>query len=143
MNKNVVIFILVVLIFVGGIWGSVADRKKMALKKQLTETVEKMEKLAKQNTMQREQVLGKTAGLKGTLVEKEEQVAKARKELVSLRKELKALESQLSSCNATIQKVTLEKNELANKMLVAKDESEKKRTEEMKQETSHIQLIQR
>ena len=79
MNKNLVIFILVVLIFVGGIWGSVADRKKMALKKQLSETVEQMEKLTKQNTMQREQVLGKTAGLQGTLAEKEEQVAKARK----------------------------------------------------------------
>jgi len=136
MNKNLVIFILVGLIFVGGIWGSLADRKKMALKKQLSETVEQMEKLTKQNTLQREQVLGKTAGLQGTLAEKEEQVAKARKELVSLRKELKALESQLSSCNASIQQVTQEKNELASKMLIARDEAGKKTAEEAKQKTS-------
>ena len=134
MNKNIVIFILVVLIFIGGIWGSVADRKKMALKKQLSETVEQMEKLTKQNAMQREQVLGKTAGLQGTLAEKEEQVAKARKELVSLRKELKALESQLSSCNVTIQQITQEKNELASKMMVAKNEDVKKTADDAKQE---------
>ncbi|HER63605.1 MAG TPA: hypothetical protein ENO11_06480, partial [Desulfobacteraceae bacterium] len=105
MNKSRAIFILVVLVVVSGIWGSLADRKRIVLEKKLKETVEQMQKLTEQNTRQREQVLGKTAGLQETLAEKEEQLGKARKELVSLRKEIKVLESQISACNATIQKL--------------------------------------
>lgn len=136
MNKNVVIFILVVLIFIGGIWGSLADRKKNDLRKKLSETYEQMEKLSQQNTMQREQVLGKTAGLQGTLADKEKQLGKARKELVSLRKKLKALESQLSSCDAIILKVSQEKKELESKMLAAQDKIIDKTAEKIEQKIS-------
>ncbi len=119
MNKNRAIFILVVLIFIGGIWGSLADRKKIALEKELNDTVSQMQELTEQSSIQREQVLGKTAGLQEMLVEKEEQLGKARKELVSLRKESQALESQLSGCNVTIQKLSKEKAVLENEMRTA------------------------
>jgi chromosome segregation ATPase len=119
MNKNRAIFILVVLIFIGGIWGSLADRKKIALEKQLNETVGQMQKLTEQSSRQREQVLGKTAGLQETLAKNEEQLGKARKELVSLRKESQALESKLSGCNVTIQKIRQEKEALVNEMRAA------------------------
>ena len=115
MNKNRAIFILVVLIFIGGIWGSLADRKRIVLEKKLNETVEQLQKLTEQSSRQREQVLGKTAGIQETLAGKEEQLSKARKELVSLRKETQALESQLSGCNTTIQKLTQEKEACENK----------------------------
>lgn len=141
MNKNVAIFILVVLIFIAGIWGSLADRKKMVLTKQLNETTAQMEKLTKQNTIQREQVLGKTAGLQETLAEKEEQLVKARKELVSLRKELKALESQLSSCNATIQKISQEKNELESRMLALQGKGPGKSAHPQQQTDPDNQMI--
>lgn len=113
MNKNVAIFILVVLIFIGGVWGSLADRKRIGLEKKLKETVEQMQKMTDQSTKQREHVLGKTAGLQETLVEKEEQLNKARKELVTLRKEIKTLEAELSGCNANLQKLIQEKEALA------------------------------
>ncbi|MCL7488352.1 MAG: hypothetical protein M8357_09300 [Desulfobulbaceae bacterium] len=112
MNKNKAIFILVVLLIIGGIWGSLADRKKIVLEKKLQETVEQMQKLTDQNSRQREQVLGKTAELQETLAAREVQLDKARKELVSLRKEIKVLESQLSACNAAIQKLTEERDAL-------------------------------
>lgn len=116
MNKNVVIFILVVLIFIGGIWGSLADRKRIALEKKLKSTVEQMEKVTRQTSQQREHVLGKTADLQQTLADKEEQLGKARKELVSLRKEIKAVEAQLSGCNADVQRLTQEKEALSGQL---------------------------
>ena len=69
-------------------------------------------------------MLSKTAGLQEALVEKEEQLGKARKELVSLRKEGQALESQLSACNATIQKISQEKAVLENNMGSAQGKGE-------------------
>lgn len=114
MNKNVAIFILVVLIFIGGIWGSLADGKRKDLEKKLQETLVQLQKVTAQSTKQQKHVLGKTAGLQKTLAEKEEQVNKARKELVSLRKEIKALESQLSGCTADLQNLTQEHQALVN-----------------------------
>jgi len=116
MNKNSTIFILVVLIFVAGIWGSLADRKRIVLEKKLNDTAGQLQKLFEQSSKQRDLVLEKTAGLQETLAEKEEQLGKARKELVSLRKESQALESQLSACNATIQKISQEKNALEKEL---------------------------
>lgn len=109
MNKNVVIFVLVVLTLVGSIWGSVANRKKINMEQKLNETVASMKKMAEQTSKEREQVLGKTAGLQENLVERDEQLAKARKELVSLRKETQGLEAKLSGCNASIAELKRDK----------------------------------
>ncbi len=105
MNKNLVIFALVVLTIVGSIWGSVANKKKMSLEQQLTETVTKLQKLRQHNSREREQILGKTASLQEVLHDKESQLLDGRKELVALRKANKALESKLSGCTATVQRL--------------------------------------
>ncbi|MDW7772579.1 MAG: hypothetical protein SCH71_06775 [Desulfobulbaceae bacterium] len=110
MNKNVVIFILVLFTLLGSIWGSVADRKKVSLEVQLEEMTAEMEKLDSRASKEREQVLGKTAGLQETLAEKDKQLQKARTELVALRKSTKAVESQLSECTASLQEMN-QKNE--------------------------------
>lgn len=119
MNKNTAIFILVVLIIISGIWGSLADRKRIVLEKKLQDTAVQLQKLTEQSGRQHDLVLSKTAELQETLTGKEEQLGKARKELVSLRKESQALESQLSACNATIQQLSQEKNALENALRTA------------------------
>ncbi len=105
MNKNLVIFALVALTLLGSIWGSVANKKKISLEQQLTETVTKLQKLRQYNSREREQILGKTAGLQEVLHDKETQLLNGRKELVALRKANKALESKLSGCDAAVQKL--------------------------------------
>jgi chromosome segregation ATPase len=110
MNKNYVIFILVLSTLLGSIWGSVAHRQKISLEEDLAGLRAEKEKLNTQASREREQVLGKTAGLQDTLAEKEEQLQKARSELVTLRKSAKAVESQLSECTATLQEMN-QKNE--------------------------------
>lgn len=115
MNKNGVIYILVFLIVVSGIWGSLADRRRIAAEKKLKETAEQMEKMTAQSSKQREHVLAKTADLQETLSEKEENLEKARKELVTLRKEIKAIEAKLSGCEADVQKIMQEKEALLSK----------------------------
>lgn len=116
MSKNNVIFILVVLLVISGIWGSLADRKRIALKEQLNETTEQMQKVSEQSDKQRDQVLKKTADLQQTLADREEQLAKARKELITLRKEIKSIEAKLSGCSATVDKLGRRKEELAKKV---------------------------
>lgn len=118
MNKNIVIFILVLLTLLGSIWGSVANRQKISIEQDLKNLKADMEKLTVQTGKEREQVLGKTAGLQDTLAEKEKQLQKARNELVALRKSIKVVESQLSECTATLQDMNL-KNENYRKQLQA------------------------
>jgi len=103
MNKNVVIFILVVFTIIGSIWGSVANKKRMSTDKKLSDTVAEVQRLTAMNSKEREQILGKTAGLQENLAVKEEQLQKARKELIDLRKSSQSLESKLSGCNASLQ----------------------------------------
>lgn len=110
MNKNVVIFILVLFTLLGSIWGSVANKKRIVLEEQLKAMAADMEKIGMQTSKEREQVLGKTAGLQETLADKEDQLHNARKELVVLRKSAKAVESQLSECTSSLQEMN-EKNE--------------------------------
>jgi len=110
MNKNVIIFILVLFTLLGSIWGSIANRKRIDLELQVKNMTAEMEKFNIQAGKEREQVLGKTAGLQEKLTEKEEQMQKARSELVALRKSTKAIESQLSACTASLQEMN-QKNE--------------------------------
>jgi len=116
MNKNTVIFFLVCATLLGSIWGSIANRERIELEKKYQSTLAEMQNLSALTSREREQVLGKTAGLQDTLVEKEEQVARARKELVSLRKENKALEAELSGCNAAMTRIKKENSNLQEQL---------------------------
>lgn len=120
MNKNVVIFILVMSTLLGSIWGSIANRKRIVLKHQLAEMAAKMEKIGKRASEDKEQVLGKTADLKETLVEKDAQLQKARKELVALRKSSKAIESRLSECTASLKEMNAKKEAYLQEIQSAK-----------------------
>jgi len=122
MNKNGIIFILVVATLIGSIWGSVANRKKIDLERKLNETVANMKKLAAATAREQEQVLGKTAGLQESIVIKDQQIVKARKELVALRKETQALEARLSECNASVQNLTGEKDECLRNLRAVREE---------------------
>ena len=109
MSKNTVIFILVVAALLGSVWGGIANKERRDLRIRLQEMTQEMEKLTSRTEREREQVLGKTAGLQETLVERDQQLAKARKELVTLRKNVKALEAEISGCNAAVARLTKEK----------------------------------
>lgn len=121
MNKNVVIFILVVFTLLGSIWGSVANKKRIILEQQLLAMAADMEKIGKQSSREREQVLGKTAGLQESLAEKEGHLQKARKELVILRKSSKAVESKLSECTASLQEMNVKKEAYMQEIQAAKN----------------------
>ena len=122
MNRNWIIFILVVATLIGSIWGSVANRKKIDLEHRLNETVANMKKLAEVTAREQEQVLGKTAGLQESIVKKDQQIGKARKELVALRRETQALEARLSGCNASVQDLTGKKDECLRNLKAAREE---------------------
>jgi chromosome segregation ATPase len=122
MNKNTIIFILVVATLIGSIWGSVANRKKIDLERKLNETVAGMKKLAESTAQEQEQVLGKTVGLQESIEIKDRQIDKARKELIALRKETQALEARLSEYNATVQSLTGERDECLRDLRVAREE---------------------
>lgn len=125
MSKNTVIFILVCATLLGSIWGSIANRKRIELEKKYQSTLLEMQKLSASSSREREQVLGKTAGLQDTLVAKEDQLTRARKELVTLRRENKALEAEISGCNAAVARLKTKKKNLQEQLMGA-GESEAK-----------------
>ncbi|HHO48022.1 MAG TPA: hypothetical protein ENN06_06175 [Desulfobacteraceae bacterium] len=122
MNKNGIIFILVVLTLIGSVWGSVANRKKIDLERELNETIANMKKQSAAAVTEQEQVLGKTAGLQESIVIKDRQIDKARKELVALRKETQALEARLSECDAGVARLTGEKDECFRNLAASREE---------------------
>lgn len=121
MNKNVIIFILVVFTLIGSIWGSIANRQKISMEAQLEQMEAAMKSLNVQASKEREQVLGKTAGLQETLTEKEDQLQKARDELIVLRKSSQAVESKLSECTSTLQETNLKNENYINEIQAAKN----------------------
>ena len=54
MNKNVVIFIVVVLILISSIWGSIVDGKREDLDKRLNETLVQLQEVTEQSSKQRQ-----------------------------------------------------------------------------------------
>jgi len=121
MNKNVVIFILVIFTLIGSIWGSVANKKRSGLEKQLSDTAAEMQKLTELSGKEREQVLGKTADLQESLVEKEDQLLKVRKELIALRKSSQTVESQLSGCTSSLQETNKKNQGLLQELQASKN----------------------
>lgn len=120
MNKNTVILILIVATLIGSIWGSVSNSKKTDMERKLNETVASMKQLAEATAREQEQVLGKTAALQDSILIKDQQIGKARKELVALRKETQALEARISGCNASVQEVTAEKEQCLHDLAAAR-----------------------
>ncbi|MDD3619502.1 MAG: hypothetical protein PHX57_08945 [Desulfobulbaceae bacterium] len=122
MNKNGIIFILVVLTLIGSVWGSVANRKKIDLERELNETIASMKKQSAAAATEQEQVLGKTADLQESIVIKDRQIDKARKELVALRKKTQALEARLSGCEAAVARLTGERDECLENLAATREQ---------------------
>lgn len=106
MNKNNIIFLLFVAALIGSTWGAVVNRQKIGLEQQLSDVRAELRKLSEKTGRDQVQVPGRTAGSRDSLAEKEEQLAKARQELVALRKETQFLAGKLSGCNGTVQELT-------------------------------------
>ncbi len=116
MNKNRVIFVLAVLVVIGSIWGSIANKKKILLKDELAVKQQELQVVQKQNDQVQEQVLAKTADLQKDLQEKENKLLKGREELVALRRSIKGLEAKLSVRTAAISKLLKERTSLINQL---------------------------
>ena len=104
MTKNLIIFALTILLFIGSIWGSIADKNSLILKDLLREKTIELDKLASRSTMEHDKVLGKTANLQETLDEKDNKIKEEREKVIELRKEKLSLQSKLAAQDATIKK---------------------------------------
>lgn len=154
MNKNMVIFVLVVFALIGSIWGSVANKKKVNLEKQLGETVASLQQLTELSGKEREQVLGKTVGLQESLAKKENKLLKSRKELVALRKSSQAIESQLSGCISSSQATQKKKKKFLQKLraserkiveleaIIQKQVDQSASLKRDSQEPTHVQAVE-
>jgi DNA repair exonuclease SbcCD ATPase subunit len=85
------------------------------LRHELEQAKEKVASVEVVSSQSHDAVLTKTAELQKVLQLKEEQLAKARKELVSLRKANKSLEARLSERDAAVQKLVAQKDQLVAK----------------------------
>lgn len=120
MNKNTIILILIVSTLIGSIWGAVSNSKKNDMERKLNETVANMKQLAAATAQEQEQVLEKTAALQENLLIKDQQIGKARKELVALRRENQGLEARLSDCNAKVMEATAGKEQCLRDLAAAR-----------------------
>jgi chromosome segregation ATPase len=132
MNKNLVILALSVLLVIGSIWGSVANKKKAALNHELETKVTELETVKQQTSQNQEMVIGKTADLQEALQAKEQQLSKSRKELISLRKSAKALEAQVSERDAAIAKLQQARAKMQAQLKTAAKKSGAQAGEEVK-----------
>ncbi len=113
MSKNLVIGVLAALLVLGSLWGQVGNKTKKALQREQKDVAVQLARVEADAAKANEALLAKTAGLQKTLQLKEQQLAKARKELVALRKGNKALEAQISERDAAVVGLTQEKERLA------------------------------
>lgn len=116
MNKNLVIGILAVMLVLGSLWGQVGNQSKKEIMKEQEATIGQLSQVEAEAAKTHDVLLSKTANLQKTLQAKEQQMAKARQELVELRKGGKALEAQISERDAAVAALTQEKNILAGQV---------------------------
>jgi chromosome segregation ATPase len=113
MNKNLVIGILAAMLVLGSLWGQIGNRTKKAVQREQEEIIARLSQVEAETAKAHDALLAKTANLQKMLQVKEQQLAKARKELVGLRKGNKALEARISERDAAVAALTREKDNLA------------------------------
>lgn len=114
-KKNIIIAVLAGFVILGSLWGSIGNRNAKVLRHELEQAKEKVASVEVVSSQSHDAVLTKTAELQKILQLKDEQLVKARKELVSLRKANKSLEAKLSERDAAVQKLVAQKDQLAAK----------------------------
>jgi chromosome segregation ATPase len=110
MNKNLVIGVLAAMLVLGSLWGQVGNKSKKLLKKEKEAVVAQLSQVQAEAAKEHDAFLAKTANLQKTLQVKDQQLAKARHELVGLRKSNKAFEAQVSERDAAVIALTREKH---------------------------------
>ena len=115
-KKNITIAILAGLVILGSLWGSVGNRNAKLLRQELEEMKAELAAVQVVSSQSHDAVLTKTAELQKVLQTREEQLAKARNELISLRKANKSLEARLSERNAAARKLAAQNKQLAARM---------------------------
>ena len=113
MNKNLVIGILAAMLVLGSLWGQIGNKTKKAVQREQEEVIARLSQVEAEAAKAHDALLAKTANLQKRLQVKEQQLAKARKELVGLRKGNKALEARISERDAAVAALTRKKNNLA------------------------------
>jgi chromosome segregation ATPase len=116
MNKNLVIGVLAVMLVLGSLWGQVGNKSKKALKLENKSAVAQLSQVQAEAANEHNALLAKTAKLQKTLQVKNQQLAKARHELVGLRKSNKAFEAQVSERDAAVAALTQQKNKLVGQI---------------------------
>jgi len=112
MNKNLVIGVLAAMLVLGSLWGQVGNKSKKALKLEKEAVVAQLSQAQAEAAKGHDALLAKTAKLQKTLQVKDQQLAKARHELVKLRKSNKAFEAQVSERDAAVVALTQKQNKL-------------------------------
>jgi len=120
MNKNLVIGILAAMLVLGSLWGQVGNKTKKALLREQHDAVARLSQVEAQAAKVHDALLAKTANLQKSMQVKEQQLAKARKELVELRKGNKALEAQISERDAAVAALAQKKKNLARQIKTMK-----------------------
>lgn len=116
MNKNLVIGILAAMLVLGSLWGQVGNKSKKVLKKEKEAVVAQLSQVQAEAAKGHDAFLAKTAKLEKTLQVKDQQLAKARHELVGLRKSNKGFEAQVSERDAAVIALTREKHKLVGQI---------------------------
>lgn len=116
MNKNLVIGVLAAMLVLGSLWGQVGNKSKKALKLEKEAAVAQLSQAQTEAAKGHDALLAKTAKLQKTLQLKDQQLAKARQELVGLRKSNKAFEAQVSERDAAVAALTQKTNTLVGQI---------------------------
>ncbi len=116
MNKNLVIGVLAAMLVLGSLWGQVGNKSRKALKLEKEAVVAQLSQAQAEAAKGHDALLAKTAKLQKMLQVKDQQLAKARHELVKLRKSNKAFEAQASERDAAVAALTQEKKKLAGQI---------------------------
>ncbi len=116
MNKNLVIGVLAAMLVLGSLWGQVGNKSRKALKLEKKAVVAQLSQVQAEAATGHDALLAKTVKLQKTLQVKDQQLAKARHELVGLRKHNKAFEAQISKRDTALTALIQEKNKLAEQI---------------------------
>lgn len=116
MNKNLVIGVLAAMLVLGSLWGQVGNKSRKAHKLENKTVVAQLSQVQAEAAKEHDALLAKTAELQKTLQVKDQQLVKARHELVGLRKHNKAFEAQVSERDAAVVALTQEKNKLVGQI---------------------------
>ncbi len=120
MNKNLVIGVLAAMLVLGSLWGQVGNKTNKAARQELKAVTAELAQVKQDKAKGHDLLLAKIVNMEKVLKNRDQQLAKARHELVGLRKSGKALESRLSERDAAVAALTQEKNQLTGQLATLK-----------------------